>query len=288
MAIGLATQTSGNQVVLNGGTTTVGQLNAYAVQTTGGYYNASILFNAGTLATAGSNVNLASTASPYSVTGTNTATAGAPLIVGDGTHTAILDLQGGTQIFTSGLAISSSGVLAGNTSSAVATPGNSGQSYTAHIEVQGGGQISPGLSTGTPGNGFATLALSNLQLDDYSILNLDLNQTGGNPVAGDLIAVTGSGGLTLGNNVTVNVNDSGLIAGTYELISYAGTLNNAGDLASWTASGLPGGDSASFSETGSQVDMTVSIVPEPDSAAFMILLLVGGLPMSRRFRRMQA
>ena len=278
------------QFVLQSGNATVHNLTANAFKSST-YYYSSVILNGGTLAITGTaSLNLgqyAQVGGSGSFSGTistgSGATVTAPLYVGNTTLTggtngaagsAVLDLQGANATFTSGLVVTGAGVLEGHTSTAATSGSNA-------IEVQSGGAVSPGDSTAPTG----TLTLTNLLLDNGSMLDYNLTTPGG---SGSLLAIT-SGTLSLGSDVGLSLTDSGgLGTGVYELISYTGAVTGDGNLGSWTVlSGLPANETASFSDTGSQVDMTVSLVPEPDSAAVMILLLLGGLPMSRRLRRLE-
>jgi fibronectin-binding autotransporter adhesin len=147
-----------------------------------------------------------------------------------------------------------------------------------------GGHVSPGIA-GTAGP-VATISLTGgLTLNDFS--NIDYTLNGASTVTGnDLVSTTN---LTTTNSLT-QVNFSfasigSLVPGTtYDLINYSGALT--GDPTTWTATGVPTGYTAVFSDTaasGGQVNVTFNTVPEPTSMAFVCLAT--GMTLLRRKRR---
>jgi fibronectin-binding autotransporter adhesin len=149
--------------------------------------------------------------------------------------------------------------------------------------------LAPGVnSTGALLNfgGVGTLKLNGgLNLGSSTELDLDLDQP--NVTAGtgnnDLFATTA---LTIGTGVTVAVNPGGnFAAGTYHLITYSGSFtDNSSSFSGWTATGLPVGNTATFSNTGTSIDMVVAAVPEPSTWA-MMAGGVGMLTLLQRRRR---
>jgi hypothetical protein len=130
--------------------------------------------------------------------------------VGDGTHTAILNLIGGSHTYNSGLSISSGATLTG------------AGTINAAVTIAAGGILSPGEGVGMlPING-------NVVLANTAVLQYDLG------IISDLVPVTGN--LTLGG--TLNIADTGGFGtGTYTLFSYSGTLTTNGSptiLMIWT------------------------------------------------------
>ena len=145
--------------------------------------------------------------------------------------------------------------------------------------------LAPGVnSTGAAGNfgGIGTLNLGGgLTIGNGSALDYDLG------TASDLTAVTGQ--LTLGTGVVLNVNQAaGFGLGTYTLLTYSGALT--GNASSWTISGIPGADNATFASGGGVVTVTIAqsnnstlvITPAPAGPSFISLgsVLVGSAPLS--------
>ena len=90
-------------------------------------------------------------------------------------------------------------------------------------------------------------------------------------------------GLTQVNFNFANVGS--LVSGaTYDLINYSGALT--GDPTLWTATGVPVGYTATFSDTAAsngQVDVTFTAIPEPLSTG--LLGIATGITLLRRRRR---
>lgn len=150
----------------------------------------------------------------------------------------------------------------------------SGPVFTAAASGLNIAHLAPGVnSTGAAGNfgGAGTLALSGgLTIGNGTNLDFDL---GTSP---DLIAVTGQ--LTLGTGVVLNINPAaGFTTTTYTLLTYTGVLT--GDPSTWTAAGMPGGDSATFAAGGGVVTVTISsgndstlaITPSPISLGSVLV-----------------
>jgi len=181
---------------------------------------------------------------------------------------------GSTTVNAGTLIINGSTVSATTTVNNTGTLGGTGSLHA--VTVANGGAISPGL-LGSPG----TLSMTNLTLNDTSILNFDLGSDS------DLLAATGN--LTLDGILNVTAGD-GFAPGSYTLITYTGTLTDH----TLELGNMPDGFSYAISTaTAHEVDLIVTgmlgvglqrpqAVPEP---ATLVLLLPSLLILSQKRRK---
>jgi T5SS/PEP-CTERM-associated repeat protein/autotransporter-associated beta strand protein len=174
---------------------------------------------------------------------------GTTTLSGTNTYTGTTTVSGGT------LAVDGA-ITSATTVNSGATLGGSG-SVTGTVTVAAGATIAPGNSAGT-------LTVSELLLDDTSVLNVELGDPAGTAgTDSDLIVVKGN--LILDG--VLNITDLGSFGlGTYRLIDYTGTLTDHG-LRLGTVP-LPAGHTAALdiSNTG-RVDLVVSLLTYPVTTA---------------------
>ena len=195
-------------------------------------------------------------AAPSTYTGNTTISAGTLALTGTGTipNTPTINLNN-TTLDVSG--VSTPFVLGAQT---LQGSGN----IVGALQDSGGSVFNPGGTTNV-----GTLSFNgNLTLVGSDTLDFDLGKTptsaGG--TNNDLMAVTGN--LTINPGTTVNINPLvALAGGSYKLISYTGTLNGAGNTASWvignyTPSGRVTGVAISEATPG-EIDLVVSGSPAP-------------------------
>ncbi len=177
------------------------------------------------------------------------------------------------------------GILGGN---GTVLDGTTVNSPTAGVSsFAEGGLIAPGVSGVSGPVGTLTLT-GGLTLNDWTNLAYTLNDT--NASGNDLISTLNTN-LTLSGNSLTQVafafdNGDPALGVPYDLINYGtGTLgyvaggSNA-SVSGWTATGVPGGDTATFSTPGNgQVDVTFTPVPEP---ATIGMLGIASLGLMRR------
>ncbi|MHB1155449.1 MAG: beta strand repeat-containing protein [Phycisphaerales bacterium] len=197
----------------------------------------------------GSGIVKLSKATGNTYNGGTTVTAGTLLVnntTGSGTGTGAVAVQ-------TGATLGGSGFITGNVTST-------------------GGILAPGNSPGT-------LTVGGLVLDGASVLSYELDatdQTVGSNI-NDLIEVNGN--LTLDGtfNLASIIGGSQLLAGSYRLINYTGSLtDNTLDL----GTGLPLGYTYTI-DTATNGEVNLVIIPEP---ATLGLLALGGLLMLPRRR----
>jgi fibronectin-binding autotransporter adhesin len=169
---------------------------------------------------------------------------------GTNNYTGTTTVSGGTLLINGSI---------GNTATTVANGGTLGGtgSIGGLTTVESGGSLSPGDTVGT-------LTFANgLTLNSGSILNFDLGSTS------DLLRIS-DGTLTgpLVGNVTVNVYDSGSFTpATYTLFNFAGATTADFNASGFAIGVAPGGMSYSFGLTADSLQLTVTAVPEPATAA---------------------
>ena len=194
-------------------------------------------------------------------TGNTTVKAGTLAFGAAGTMppSALITVAANATLDVSGL---TSPVMAGGQT--LAGSGGGSANVAGSFQDSAGSIITPG-GTATVG----TLAFTgNLTLAGSDTLNFDLGKTptsaGG--TNNDLITVASN--LTINASTVVNINPIlALAGGTYKLISYSGTLNGAGNTASWTVgSYTPSGrvTGVAISEaTPGEIDLIVTGSPAP-------------------------
>ncbi|MGA3065608.1 MAG: PEP-CTERM sorting domain-containing protein [Tepidisphaeraceae bacterium] len=196
-------------------------------------------FSAGTLNTGGTTINT-----------------GVVFNVGDGTHTAILNLVGGTHSFANGLNIEANSELTGT--------------GTVEGNVTSEGTIAPGTDPGTidiTGN------LTNTGGLDISLAS---------PTDFDELNVTGT--ANLGGTIYVSLLDGYMpeLGNTFNIGNFGSIINDGYKvaLAGWNDPGL----SVAASNTGDELTLTV-VVPEPASGSLLTIGLLGALGRRRRKSR---
>jgi autotransporter-associated beta strand protein len=119
--------------------------------------------------------------------------------------------------------------------------------------IMSGGQLSPGDDPGT-------LTFSKgLTLTGGAVLNFELG------TVSDKIVVSG-GALTGPTSGTVSLSltaGTGFAAGTYDLIDFSGASSNNLTTSEFSLTSVPAGYTDTLSIDGSQLDVTLSAVPEP-------------------------
>jgi len=169
---------------------------------------------------------------------------------------------GGTNINAGTLSVTNTGSTSGTGTGAVtvkpgATLAGTGRitgtvtTQTTGAGVANNGHIAPGVSA-TP----ATLTIANaLTLANKTFLDYDLVSTG----SCDMVETSGT--LTFGTGLTLAGTPGGTLStGTYHLIHYTGSLtDNSSSFSGWTVTGLPGGQTYSFSKAAPHyIDMILS------------------------------
>jgi fibronectin-binding autotransporter adhesin len=197
--------------------------------------------------------------------------AGTLNLAGANTYTGNTVVNTGTLLVTntSGSA-TGTGVVSVNASGALGGNGI----ITSAVNFVGGGELKPGTSPGT-------LSTGALSLDSATLLTYEFG-TAGVPggLDNDLTVVTGN--LVLDG--TINVLDSGTFGiGTYRVFNYSGTLtDNILDVGT-----LPSGYAATVdTSTANQVNLIVTVIPEPSTIVLGGLALLGLAGYQLRRRRL--
>ena len=157
---------------------------------------------------------------------------------------------GGTLLASAGTTFLNGSLNRGVTASSGATVGGSG-TVTNTVSIPTGAHLAPGA------NAVGHLTANVLTLGNSAICDFEFNATPAN----DYVAVSTSGGLTIGTGETVNLYAEGTTnqwtgTGTYTLFTYSGTLNGS---ASNLSVGNPiGGQTYTFASNGSQVTLTIT------------------------------
>lgn len=154
-------------------------------------------------------------------------------------------VNGGTLLLNASGAVGS-GALTVNTG---ATVGGAG-SAAGTAQISSGGVLAPGNSA------VGTLTVGGLTLDTGSTATFEFNNTPAN----DQVAVSVAGGLTINGGAITLVQEGTAIPftnlGTYNLISYIGSINGSGVSSLSVANPQPGFTYA-FSADGSNVKLTI-------------------------------
>ncbi len=195
-------------------------------------------------------------------------------------HSPLIDVKSGALLDVSN--VTSGFKLAGAINQTLEGKGN----INGAVEVTGGSHLDPGESVGT-------LTGTALQLDSGSIMDYEFNTSPANDFFNTLGNLTiNGGGFNLLQEGTLNPFDT---PGTYHMFGYAGTLLGPSEISAAgpnpvlnsTLSVLnpqPGFTYAFSNNTGlSDVDLTITAVPEPSSWALAALGMAGlGLLARRR------
>lgn len=260
LVIGTTAGTVGNAVVIEGGDMTVGNAAGNGVLEV---RNGSFTLSSGTVTT--DSLLMTNAAGSFSFLGGTLSTKGSQVqngqsfTVGDGLHSATLDLQGGTHVFADGLSLSSNAFLTGS------------GSLGGPLLIGEGGHLAPGHSPGT-------LIVDSLTLDAGALLDFELGPPG--YIGGgtnDYALVLGN--LTLDGTLNVSALD-GFTNGIYRLFDYNGVLTDNG----LQISSVPGQFSLTVN-TSVPGQVNLFVVPEPQT---MALIVIGGALLLRRRRRFQS
>ena len=191
-------------------------------------------------------------------------------LTGADLYTGATTVNGGTLLVNGSLANSAVTVNAGGTIGGLGTLAGT---------LSSGGHLSPGSG------GVGLFTVSNaVTLASGSYLDVDLNTANAvGPTGGDdLLAVNGT--LTLNPNLSLDVNSGAAFgSGTYELSSFTTLTDNSAGFSGWTINGLPAGDTANFSLTGTALNLVVTAaVPEPASTVAILFTAASLLARRRR------
>jgi hypothetical protein len=139
------------------------------------------------------------------------------------------------------------------------------------VTLQNGGMISA-----ISGAGILDIG-GDLNLQGGSAFRFEL---GALPGSLGLVAVSGFLNFTGPGSVHFNVFNVGMISGTYELISFAGS--NGLSLADLVLDLMPGGFAGHLALDGNSVSLVVTAVPEPATYGLVAAALLLGVAVSRR------
>jgi hypothetical protein len=198
-----------------------------------------------------------------------TVATGSAMVVGDGTHSATLNLTGGTAGFADGLVLSTSGYLTG-----IGTITGNVSNY---------GDISPGHSPGEVD------VLGDLKLESSSIMDMQLGGTtqgtgfdfmhitGTTTLAGDLDLSFVNGFLSsVTHDETFTILNSGtLLQGEFANVASGGLLTTTDGLASFMVT---------YSDGHDVVISDFTAVPEPGTLGLLTVGMVGWIARRRRWR----
>lgn len=186
---------------------------------------------------------------------------------GASTYAGATSINGGTLLLSaSGSINGSSGVSITNASKLIQA---SSTALSAPVTLTSGtvdgtgtiNSLSVASSAGNNlrnGNGTAGAALTvnSLTFDDAAVVDVSLNSTAAGIVTTNL--TTGAANST--GKITVNASNASWLPGTYDLISYTGSIGGVGfsEFQKGTITGLSGRQSAALTDTGSAVALTIS------------------------------
>ena len=161
------------------------------------------------------------------------------------------DYSGDTAVTAGTLLVSGSGATGSGTVTvdSGATLGGSG-SISGDVVVSSGANVAPGASVGN-------LTVGTLDLNSGSTATFEFNPSPAN----DSITVSSPGGLTIDGGAITLVEEGSAVAfttpGTYDLISYSGSIGGAGT-SSLTVANPQAGFSYVFANNGSNVTLTIA------------------------------
>ncbi len=281
-----ASASNGGVLDLNGFNQTIGSLTSGAGG--GGITNGNQAAAANSLSTLTINGAASPAAFALNLTDGTGATPGKVALTRGGTGTTTLSGTGST--YSGGTSITGGKLLVANpTGSATGTGGvsigtagtlASGAGTTGAISglvstVGTGSTIAPGATAAANTGTVGALTLSGgLNLANGATIPFDLG------ASSDLIAITGgtfTGGSAAGS-VLFNFNATAT-TGTFVLVNFTGATANGVDLSDFAALGANG----NFSFNGSELDFTLTAVPEPGTVLAGLLAL-GTLGASQRRR----
>ena len=232
----------------------------------------------------GQSITVASTAL---ITGTGALTKaglGTLTLAGTASHTGATAVSLGSMFVngaltgTSGLSVASGGTLGG--AGTITTGSNGG------VTLASGGRIAPGAS-GAGSAGMLTIALGTGTFDasaataaNNGAFTFDLASTAASDSLQLLSGLWNLGTGTLGLNDFSFTTLAGFGAGTYTLFSGTSTIS-AASLDGANLTGTVGGRSATLSDSGTSILLTVA-VPEPGTWALLVLGAAGTLGLRRR------
>jgi autotransporter-associated beta strand protein len=197
--------------------------------------------------------------------------AGIVALSGTTTYSGTTTVNAGTLLINGSLSNGGAAVTVADS----AALGGSG-TINRDVSVLDGATFTPGDFNSSSVSQAGTLTVNGaLAFANTSILNFDLGSSS------DLVAV--SGNLTLDGVLNITAG-SGFGVGTYELFSFTGTLFNN----TLTLGTLPSGFTYALDfSTANQVNLTVSAVPEPATAAMILGVVALGAVACTRRRRTQ-
>ncbi len=215
-------------------------------------------------------------------------TVGNAPIVDDGANTISVNVTAGVANFSianaysGGTSVAVGATLVASNSSGSATGGGpvvvdgtlaGNGAITGSLSV-GGGQLAPSLG-GAGGALPANLTLGSVNLADaQSSLNYQLGTANGS----DLISVNGNLSIFGGTRLNISSSSFAALSGptAYELFSYTGSLYQTGDGGGLQIGSVPTGYSYTFVyNTPNQVDLLVSLVPEPATWVMASMAAIG-------------
>lgn len=167
------------------------------------------------------------------------------------TLTTTNNYSGGTTVNGGALFVNASGAVGSG-----ALTVNTGATLAGNGSVAGTAQLTSGAAIAPGNSAVGTLTVGGLSLDSGSAGTFEFNNTPSN----DQVAVTTSGGLTINGGAITLVQEGTATPftnlGTYNLISYSGSISGTGVSSLSVANAQPG-YTYTFSADGSNVKLTI-------------------------------
>jgi len=275
------------------GTTTLGNTlntgkSVNLVAAAGGTVNFSgNLVKNGTDTTAGVTIN-----GPYTVNGSTVNPTGTVVLSGTGnTYGGTTTIDAGKLSLTGTLSGTSTVALSGDTSTTLQGTGTVSSGATT---VSNGSRIAPGVNVSGTNTNFGAAGTLNLNGGlTVSNANLDFDLSNSAASGNDVISLS-TGGLTFNPGASLAITYNGLngtlqTGATYTLISSLGSLTlnsfDVNSIASTFTGSLAGNYTASYSFSGTNLQVNFTAVPEPSEFALAVLGLVGVMVFIRRRNR---